>query len=93
MAGGGGMAAPPSMSTSTTMMSTDADQGMVANHHLQVHLTRNDTGAVVQDVTPTIRITDKVTGISRDLSYTGLCNCLPVTVGRVGLDSPSSGAG
>jgi hypothetical protein len=37
------------------------------SHHFEVHLTRNHTGAVVSDVTPTIRITDKATGVSRDL--------------------------
>jgi hypothetical protein len=42
-----------------------ADQGMAVNHWLDLHLTR--AGAVVSDVTPTIRIVDKSTGEARDL--------------------------
>jgi hypothetical protein len=44
-----------------------ADQGMAVNHWLDVHLTQADSGAVVSDVTPTIRIVDKSTGQARDL--------------------------
>jgi hypothetical protein len=65
--GGGSSMAAPSSTEMPMMMSTGMDQGMAVNHHLEVHLTRNDTGAVVNDVTPTIRITDKATGESRDL--------------------------
>jgi len=43
------------------------DQGMAVNHWLDVHVTQADSGAVVADLTPTIRITDKATGTSRDL--------------------------
>ena len=43
------------------------DQGMAANHRLEAHITQVETGAVVMDVTPTIRITDKLSGTSRDL--------------------------
>ncbi len=60
------MAAPASTET-TMMMTPGMDQGMMVNHHLEAHITRNDTGAVVNDVTPTFRVTDKVTGESRDL--------------------------
>src|SRR5207248_2255279 len=43
------------------------DQGMAANQHLEVQITQAATGNIVMDVTPTIRITDKPTGTSRDL--------------------------
>jgi hypothetical protein len=43
------------------------DQGMAANHHLEVQISQAATGSVVMDVTPTIRLTDKLTGTSRDL--------------------------
>ena len=46
---------------------THTDQGMAANHHLEVQITQAATGSVVMDVTPTIRITDKLSGTSRDL--------------------------
>ncbi len=46
---------------------THMDQGMAANHHVEVQITQAATGSVVMDVTPTIRITDKLSGISRDL--------------------------
>jgi hypothetical protein len=49
------------------MMSDNMDQGMAANHHLEVQITQAATGNVVMDVTPTIRITDKLSGTSRDL--------------------------
>jgi hypothetical protein len=44
-----------------------SDQGMAVNHWLDVHVTQADSGAIVNDVTPTIRIVDKSTGIARDL--------------------------
>jgi hypothetical protein len=52
-----------------SMMSHEnmTDQSMAVNHRLDVQITRADTGAVVDDVNPTIRITDKTTGESRDL--------------------------
>jgi hypothetical protein len=60
-------AATPAMGHDMGMMSDQMDQGMAANHHLEVHINQADSGSVVMDVTPTIRITDKVTGASRDL--------------------------
>src|SRR4051794_23947592 len=45
-----------------------ADQGMAANHWLDVHLTQAGAGAGASDVTPVIRILDKSTGEARDLS-------------------------
>jgi hypothetical protein len=63
------MAGPESsMGSSSGMASDMADQGMAVNHHLEVHITNNSTGAVVNDVSPVIRIRDKSTGVSRDLS-------------------------
>ena len=56
------------MSSDTAMMSGMMDQGMAANHHVEVHIALADSGAVVMDVTPTIRITDKSTGVARDLT-------------------------
>ncbi|MGI9148210.1 MAG: hypothetical protein ACR2IK_16935 [Chloroflexota bacterium] len=44
-----------------------SDQGMAANHYLTVHIAQADSGSVVMDVTPTIRIVDKASGESRDL--------------------------
>ncbi len=67
MGSGGSMAPAPMMGGPSGTMTSGMDQGMSANHHVEVHLMRNDTGAVVNDVTPTIRITDKATGVSRDL--------------------------
>jgi len=55
------------MSGSMTMANPGTDQGMPVNHHLEVHVTQNDTGAVVNNVTPIFRVTDKLTGQSRDL--------------------------
>ena len=53
------------------MMGHDAsmmsDQGMAANHYLSVHISQADSGSVVMDVTPIIRIVDKTSGESRDL--------------------------
>jgi hypothetical protein len=43
------------------------DQGMAANHRVEVHITQGDSGSVVMDVTPTVRITNKLTGEARDL--------------------------
>jgi hypothetical protein len=56
------------MSAEAAMMSGTMDQGMAANHHVEVHIALADSGAVVMDVTPTIRITDKSTGVARDLT-------------------------
>jgi hypothetical protein len=56
-----------SMSHDTGMMSDHMDQGMAANHHLEVHIAQSESGTVVMDVTPTIRITDKSSGESHDL--------------------------
>jgi hypothetical protein len=59
-----------SMSTGESDMSMhpqQADQGMAVNHWLDVHVTQADSGAVVDDLTPTIRIIDKSTGEARDL--------------------------
>jgi hypothetical protein len=67
MGGSGSMATTPMMGGPSGTMTSGMDQGMSANHHVEVHLMRNDTGAVVNDVTPTIRITDRATGASRDL--------------------------
>jgi hypothetical protein len=49
------------------MMSEPMDQGMAANHSVDVHIALADAMTVVMDVTPTIRITDKATGVARDL--------------------------
>jgi hypothetical protein len=49
------------------MQPHQADQGMAVNHWLDVHITQADSGAVVSDVTPTIRIVDKSSGDRRDL--------------------------
>jgi hypothetical protein len=63
------------------MMMHDTDQGMAVNHWLDVHVTQADAGTVVSDLTPTIRITDKTTGISRDLP-----GVMGVTGGMSGTD-------
>jgi hypothetical protein len=55
------------MSPAAGMMSDHMDQGMAANHHLELHIAQADSGSVVMDVTPTIRIIDKLSGESRDL--------------------------
>jgi hypothetical protein len=68
MASGGSMATSPMMGGASVTMTSGMDQGMSANHHVEVHLMRNDTDTVVNDVTPTIRITDRATGVSRDLA-------------------------
>jgi hypothetical protein len=58
-----------SMGNSSTMGNSDmSDMGMTANHHLEVHITDNSSGAVVNSVSPVIRIKDKSTGVSRDLN-------------------------
>ena len=41
---GGGM-----MSPAAAMMSDHMDQGMAANHHLEVHLAQADSGSVVME--------------------------------------------
>jgi hypothetical protein len=76
MVTGGPTSLSPSMSTDTGMPTFTMDQGEPVNHHLEVHITRSDTGAVVNDVTPIIRLTDKSTGESRDL---------PQVMGMVGV--------
>jgi hypothetical protein len=49
------------------MMAQHMDQGLPANHSVNVHIALADAMTVVMDVTPTIRITDKTTGVARDL--------------------------
>ena len=51
----------------TAMMAQHMDQGMAANHSVNVHIALADAMTAVTDVTPTIRITDKTTGVARDL--------------------------
>jgi hypothetical protein len=50
-----------------TMQPQQADQGMAVNHWIDVHVAQSGSGAAVNDVTPTIRITDKSTGEAHDL--------------------------
>src|SRR5438105_2543805 len=50
------------------MLSDQADQGMAVNHRLEVRITQATSGSVVTDVTPSIRVTDRSTGESRDLA-------------------------
>jgi hypothetical protein len=69
------------MGMGTSMPTPTMDQGRPVNHHLEVHITRNDTGGVVNDVTPTIRITEKSTGESRDL---------PQVIGMLGVQADPS---
>jgi hypothetical protein len=52
---------------SMMMLPHMSDQGMAVNHWLDIHVSRADSGDVVNDLTPTIRVTDKLTGESRDL--------------------------
>jgi hypothetical protein len=69
MSGSMGSHDSSSMDSSSMSSSSDmADQGMAVNHHLEVHITNNATGALVNDVSPVIRIRDKSTGVSRDLT-------------------------
>jgi hypothetical protein len=68
-----GMGHESSMGTSPdTSMGMGAnsmtDEGMGVNHHLEVHITDNSSGATVNDVSPVIRIRDKSSGVSRDLN-------------------------
>jgi len=68
-----GMGHESSMATSpNTSMGMGAnsmsDEGMGVNHHLEVHITDNSSGAMVNDVSPLIRIRDKTSGVSRDLN-------------------------
>jgi hypothetical protein len=49
------------------MLAEHMDQGMAANHSVNVHIELADAMTVVMDVKPTIRITDKATGVARDL--------------------------
>jgi hypothetical protein len=53
--------------TDMTMQPQQADQGMAVNHWIDVHVAQSGSGAVVSDVTPTIRIVDKSTDEVRDL--------------------------
>src|SRR5438105_1870361 len=46
-----------------------ADEGMAVNHHLELHIMHADDNMLVTDVTPIIRITDKSSGVSRDLPH------------------------
>jgi hypothetical protein len=55
------------MSHDMGMLSDQMDQGMAANHRLEVHITQGDSGSVVMDLTPTVRITNKLSGEARDL--------------------------
>jgi hypothetical protein len=56
------------MSHDAAMMAAEMDQGMAANHHIGVHIALGDSSTVVTDVMPSIRITDKSTGVTRDLT-------------------------
>jgi hypothetical protein len=49
------------------MMANHMDQGMAINHNVNVHIALADSDSVVMDVTPTIRVTDKSTGVTREL--------------------------
>lgn len=49
------------------MKPQQADQGIAVNHWLDVYVTQSASGALVNDLTPTIRIVDKSTGEARDL--------------------------
>jgi hypothetical protein len=53
--------------TGMAMQLQQADQGMAVNHWIDVHVAQSDSGATVNDVTPTIRIVDKSTGEACDL--------------------------
>jgi hypothetical protein len=66
MSMGQGHSADSSMSNMASGLD-EADQGMAVNHQLDLHITRAGSGAVVSDLTPVIRITDKATGESHDL--------------------------
>jgi hypothetical protein len=83
MVSGGSMSTSPSMDTGMGMdtPAPNMDQGRPVNHHLEVHITHSDTGGVVNDVTPVIRITDKSTGESRDL---------PQVMGMLGVGADAS---
>jgi hypothetical protein len=50
-----------------TMMADHSDAGMAPNHHVEVHIAHADSGAMVMDVSPIVRITDKSTGVTREL--------------------------
>ncbi len=65
--------AVPVTDGATAMMAEHMDQGMAANHSVNVHIALADAMTVVMDVTPTIRITDEATGVARDLpAVTGM---------------------
>jgi hypothetical protein len=53
--------------TQMTPQPAQADEGMAVNHWLDVHVTQGGSGAIVNDLTPTIRIVDKSTGEARDV--------------------------
>ena len=44
------------------------DQGHPVNHHLEIHIFDTSNGAPLPDVTPTVKITDRATGASRELA-------------------------
>ena len=46
------------------------DQGQPVSRHLEVHIFDRTSGAEVTDVIPEVRITDQVTGASRELAGT-----------------------
>jgi hypothetical protein len=54
------------VSAGAGMMAESMDSGMAVNHHLDIRVTDSSDNPVM-DLTPMIRVTDKVTGESRDL--------------------------
>lgn len=68
MSGSSSMSSSSSMASGSNMaMNPMADNGGMANHHLEVHI-MDSTGAVVSNVTPQIRIINKSTGERRTLN-------------------------
>jgi len=59
------MAAFPTMATT--------DQGQPANQHIEVHIHDRNTGGKVTEVTPTVRTTNRTSGISRGLPDVAAC--------------------
>ena len=47
---------------------TVVDQGQPVNHHLEVHIFDRSSGAELTDLIPTVMITDRATGDSRELA-------------------------
>ena len=45
------------------------DQGQPVNRHLELHIFDKSSGAKVTDIIPAIRITDRSTGVSRELAF------------------------